>query len=100
MSDLDKALRVHTALVKAGVDPEYARVQLKHQADQLGSLSPEDLTAQILGGTPQSHMARKAEEPGATSTAPAGNTVDEMIRRNHERAKGPNPLLPNRSAIR
>jgi hypothetical protein len=72
MSDLDKVLRIHIALVKAGVDPEYARVQLKHQADQLGSLSPEDLTAQILGSTPQSHMARKAEEPGAPQGGDVG----------------------------
>ncbi len=47
MSDLDKILRVHNALVRAGVDPEYARVQLKHQADQLGTLSPAEYEAQL-----------------------------------------------------
>jgi hypothetical protein len=64
------------------VDPEYARVQLKHQADQLGSLSPEDLTAQILGATPQKAMTGK-EGPAEGEPAKGSTTHSERL---HDRA--------------
>ena len=75
MSDVDKALRVHTALVKAGVDPEYARVQVQHRADALSEADPEMVTADILSNTPTKYITRKPTEEGTEPEPPAYDPV-------------------------
>ena len=64
MENLDKALRIHTALVKAGVDPEYAREQLQQRAGDLEAADVALVTADILGGTPLKYVTLRAETAG------------------------------------
>jgi hypothetical protein len=52
MSDVNKALRVHTTLVKAGVDPEYAEAETLKATERLAETEPAELAAALLSATP------------------------------------------------
>lgn len=84
MNEVEKTLSVYTQLVDQGVDPEYAKVQLKHSAERLLEMEPDELATDILGNTPQKYITRKDEdeEPPAPAYDPvaAGRAMGAAAR--------------------
>ena len=72
---MEKALALHTRLVHAGLDPDYAELRVLRAVDALGTTAVADVAAEIVETTEGRWKGRESGSSGG------GNFFDELRRR-------------------
>lgn len=115
----NRVLEAHAALIRAGLDPDYAAVKIQQHADTLERHGAEATAKEIIGGAPEKFIdpdfgsgssfldkvlerveAEKAARRGETPADGGGNeTVYDRIRRQAQerrKASGESPSIEER----
>jgi len=72
---LEKALALHTRLVRSGLDPDYAELRVVRALDRMESTPVEQLATDIEDSTDERWKAGQSDSRGS------GNFFDELRRR-------------------